>query len=501
MKQNNTRKNLILVCISQLVTIVSGLIIPRVILNQFGSEVNGLTGSINQFLSYISLIEGGLGSVYLSKLYKPLAQKDDKKLSRIVSAAKGYFKSLSIIFILYALVLATLYPLIVKSSFDYLYCFTLVLILGINLFVQYCFCITYKLLLQADQKAYVPLFVQTMISIVNIVITILVSHYCQSIHIVKFICALVYLLQPIVFKTYVTKSYKLKKVHADKNEVFPERWSCFGQNVAAFIHNNTDVTILTLLANLYYVSIYSVHTLVTAGIKGFITTLSQAFSPQVGHALAEGDSATIEKRIETYEVVSYFASTVLFGCCLCLINPFVQLYTIKVTDISYYSPLFAFLIILSEYFYCIKNPYLSVTYSAGKFRETAWAAYTEAAVNIVISIVLVLKFQLVGVAVGTLSAMVFRFLYQILYLKSHIVERSIKLPLKRFFISFITLLGCFAISRLFVIEVTTWLRWLIMGLLCFGMYVVTYSILLLLFDRAVIVRLLHSANNKKRMKI
>ena len=76
MKKNKTFTNTIFSILLQLVTIISGFIIPRLLLSTFGSEVNGLVSSINQFLNYITLIEGGLTGVITASLYKPLLNKD-----------------------------------------------------------------------------------------------------------------------------------------------------------------------------------------------------------------------------------------------------------------------------------------------------------------------------------------------------------------------------------------------------------------------------------------
>ena len=56
----------------QIVTIINGLIVPRLILESFGSELNGIVLSINQFLSYISLAEGGVTGVVSASLYRAL---------------------------------------------------------------------------------------------------------------------------------------------------------------------------------------------------------------------------------------------------------------------------------------------------------------------------------------------------------------------------------------------------------------------------------------------
>ncbi len=58
----------------QLVTFISGLIVPRLILSTFGSEANGLVSSITQFLNYIALVEGEL-AVWFLQLYMDHLQR------------------------------------------------------------------------------------------------------------------------------------------------------------------------------------------------------------------------------------------------------------------------------------------------------------------------------------------------------------------------------------------------------------------------------------------
>ena len=60
----------------QVVTIVCGFILPKVILNTFGSEVNGLVSSLTQVLSYINLLEGGISGVIQAALYKPIIENN-----------------------------------------------------------------------------------------------------------------------------------------------------------------------------------------------------------------------------------------------------------------------------------------------------------------------------------------------------------------------------------------------------------------------------------------
>ena len=61
MKKKLLATNTLVAIIYQLIVVVCGFILPRVILGEFGSELNGLVNSITQFLSVISFMELGVG--------------------------------------------------------------------------------------------------------------------------------------------------------------------------------------------------------------------------------------------------------------------------------------------------------------------------------------------------------------------------------------------------------------------------------------------------------
>ena len=86
----NTASSLIF----RICTIICGFILPRLILNSYGSEINGLVNSITQFLGIISFLELGVGAVIQSALYKPLAEKNDIEISKIVVSGQKFFSKI-----------------------------------------------------------------------------------------------------------------------------------------------------------------------------------------------------------------------------------------------------------------------------------------------------------------------------------------------------------------------------------------------------------------------
>ena len=135
--------------------VISGFILPRLILGTYGSEVNGLVDSITQFLGVITLLDLGVGAVVQSSLYKPLAENDEDSISRIFVSATKFFRRLATILLVYIVILIFAYPFLVNKSFDFSFTALLIGAISISSFAQYYFGIVNSLLLSADQRGYV----------------------------------------------------------------------------------------------------------------------------------------------------------------------------------------------------------------------------------------------------------------------------------------------------------------------------------------------------------
>ena len=159
----NTISSLLL----QLTNVISGFIVPRLILGAFGSNVNGLVNSITQFLGVITLLDLGVGAVVQSALYKPLANNDNKTISKIYVSANRFFKKLALILLMYVLILIALYPFLVNKSFGFIYTATLIGAICISSFAQYYFGIVNSILLSADQKGYIQYSAHIIAIIIN----------------------------------------------------------------------------------------------------------------------------------------------------------------------------------------------------------------------------------------------------------------------------------------------------------------------------------------------
>lgn len=445
----------------EIVTTISGLIIPRLILSSFGSEVNGLISSITQFLGYISLLQLGAGGVIRAALYKPLAVHDEKQISKIVKAADVFFGKIAVVSIAYIIVLSFLYPYISKSSFGFLYVSGMVLILGIDSVAQYAWGFPKRQLLYADQRSYTYDFIRIIAITVNVLATVLLIQLGCEIHIVKLASAIVFVLQPLGVNIYTTKHYKLVKHIEPDNGAVRQRWAGVGYSLADFVHKKTDIFVLTIISNLKEVSVYSIYSLVVNGINSIISMATYSFQSVLGDILAKNEKKALNNTMDLYIFLVHCISTIVFSVTLCLVIPFVKLYTHGITDIEYSRPFFAILIVTAEMMYCLRQPFQSIILAAGHFKQTQRGAIIEALINLCLSIILVMRFGIDGVAFGTVIGVLYRTIDLVLYLKRNIIYINIKSVFKRYLITLSQVISIVFVYNALNVQLNSVLMWIV----------------------------------------
>lgn len=456
--------NIVVSLTSQLVTLLCGLIVPQLMIRTFGSETYGAITSITQFLGYIALIEGGIGGVARAALYKPLADGNIDAISDVVFEIKGFFRRIGYVFIVYTLILACLFKYIGKvSEMDWIFTFTLVIVISISTLAQYFIGISYSILLQAAQKTYVVHAISIFTTVVNTIIIVILINFDCNVIIVKLVSSLIFVLRPIALWLYVRNRFKLNTSKTKDEIVLKDKWVGLGQHLAYFLYSHTDVMVLTVFGNLSMVAVYSVYHMITSHIQTLASSFTTGMEAFFGDMLAKKEFEMFHKVFSYYETLISCLAVVLFGVTAVLIVPFIEIYTHGVSDANYVEPVFAVVLTVASLIYCLRTPYTKVVVAAGHFKQTSTAAYGEAIINIVLSIILIGKWGLVGVAIATVIATAFREVCYVLYLQKNIISRSIRLFLKRTLINF----GCFILIYIFgnmiisCIEITNYIAWVI----------------------------------------
>lgn len=458
------KANLIVSMPYQIITMVYGFVLPRLILEKFGSEVNGLTQSISQFLGIISFLDMGLGQVVRSALYKPLADGDHQQISCIMVSGGNFYRKIAYALLGYVAVLIFLYPLFVEQSFGWHFIASLILVIAISTFAQYYFGIINEQLLHASQKSYLIYGTQIVCNLVNLVVCVWMIQLDCSIHAVKLAASLIFLIKPLFYGFYIRKHYSLdRKIRYDQ-EPISQKWNGIAQHISAVVLSGTDNIVLTLFSTLSNVSVYSVYYMIIGSIQNFYQSAAVSIQSAAGAVWAKQDDKRIQSMFTVVEYGLHAVTVFLFCCTGVLIVPFVQVYTNGLTDATYIQPLFAAVLVMAYGIRCLRTPYNIWILAAGHFKQTQRCHITAAALNLIISVIVVSRWGLIGVAVGTLIAMCYQTTWMAVYTTRHLVKSSAGHLLKQCFVDITTLALICVTTSWIELQQISYLGWFVMAI-------------------------------------
>lgn len=457
-------KNTAASLIAQITTLICGFILPRLFLQHYGSEVNGLVNSISQFLSVIAFLELGVGAVVQSSLYKPLAEKDNQQISKVMVSANKFFQRLARILLVYVISLMIIYPYIANQNFGFIYTATLIAAISISSFAQYYFGIVNSLLLNADQRGYIQYNAQTVTIILNTIVCAIMISMNGTIQVVKLVTSIIYLARPIILQIYVNNHYKINWKIKYTQEPIKQKWNGVAQHVASVVLDGTDTIVLTVFSTLSNVSIYSVYFLVVKGVKTLFLSVTNGIQALIGELWAKQELDQLKSFFGWIEWLIHTGTTYVFSCTAALIVPFIQVYTLGIRDANYIQPTFAILLTLANAMHCLRLPYNIMVLAAGHYKQTQRNYIVAAILNIVVSVLTVKIWGLIGVAIGTLVAMTYQTIWLAIYDSRHFIYWPLKKVIRQFLVDIISSFLIISFGSHIVLKDITYFNWFFMAI-------------------------------------
>lgn len=446
----------------QIITLLAGMITPRIMLTTYGSDINGLVSSINQFISYFNLVEAGLSAATIYALYSPLANKEYDKINSVVTASKNFYIQAGFIFTALTCMLALSYPLFVKSEvLSGIEVGILVLILGVSGALEFFTLAKYRTILTADQRSYVISITSCIIIILNTVIIFVLSKFKFSIVTLRLAVLLTVFLRSFILSFFVKRHYKFLDFNAvPDNSALNKRWDALYQQLLGSVQNGAPTVIATFFTNLKVVSVYSIYGMVLSGLNGVLSIFISGLSSSFGEVIAKKDDKLLQRTYSEFEYFYYMIIAVVYSVCFVVITPFIKLYTADITDINYIVPMYGFLFTLNGLLYNIKTPQGMLIISAGMYKETRWRSTVQAGIIVVMGIALAPFYGLYGIMVALCASNLYRTIDLLMFVPKYITKLSLWCTAKRMLrLLLCTVIIILIFSRVELI-ISTYVEWL-----------------------------------------
>ncbi|MBR6632979.1 MAG: sugar isomerase [Clostridia bacterium] len=486
----NARINAFLGFFNQFVILALGLVIPRLVLVNYGSEANGLLTTVTQIFTYVALLEAGIGNAAINAFYKPIVEQDKDGICDVFSATQKYFRKVTLIYAICVIVISFSYPLVVASELGYGTIFWVIFFQGMSGVVTFYFSAAYRQLLIADGKYYIISTIHLIIYILSSTSKIILMSFGVDIVFLQVLNFVITCIQIIMFICVMRKRYGyLKKVSDPNMAALAERKAFVVHEVSSTIFSSTDALVLSTFCSLKVASVYTVYNMVFTSLSSLINSVNNGLNYILGHVYAKNDPQKYEIVHDAYESIYMMSVFAIFTVAYILILPFVSLYTSSVVDIQYVDELLPILFVAIQLLSCSRAVASRLITISGHAKATQVRSIIEACINLVVSIVLVNLIGIYGVLLGTIVALLYRSNDIIIYSNKKILKRSPFCTYKKMLVYLsifaIVVFLCKVFKDSLISEISNYFAFIIYGIVCTPLSIIIYAFATLLVDKNV----------------
>ncbi|MBE5958144.1 MAG: transporter [Lachnospiraceae bacterium] len=433
-----TMKNISFTFANQILMLVLSFVSRTIFIRVLGVEYLGISGLFADVLGLLSMADLGINSAMAYSFYKPLAEKDYKKMAALTSFYKVIYNGIAIVVTFAGLLVTPFLRNIVNLERDIpnLEIYYLLSLAGIV--VSY-LCVYKTSVIVADQNNYIVTKINMVINIVKTVLQIIFLLIVRNYIVFLMISVAANIINNLIASRKSEKMYpfirnKEKLLREEKREIFNNIKSMVVFKLSSVMLNATDNILISTIVGTIAVGYYSNYQLVMKKINVLYTTVFSSMVASIGNLIVKENA---KKRYEIFRCelsIIFLISGVVVPCYTILINDLIRLWLGKnfifdnVTVIA---------IAMNMYLSCVLQPVWSYREATGMFRKTKWVMFLCACLNIVLSILLGYKIGIAGILfASSISRLLTSFWIDPWLLYRDFFERSSKGYFKDMFINF-----------------------------------------------------------------
>lgn len=409
MRSKSSAKNLVVALIGQAFGLIISFIARIIFVKFLSDEYLGLNGLFTNLLTMLSLVELGVGSALVYSLYKPLADGDNEKVKSLMDLYRKAYNIIGGVVLIIGILFIPFYRYLISevpsiSHLDFIY-ILFVLNTAISYFYSY-----KRSLIICDQKRYIATIYRYvfyfLLNVFQIIVLFLTHNY------------ILYLITQVVFTWLenICISIKADRMYPylkDKNikKLDKKELNTISKNVRAMLFhkiggvvvNSTDNILISKLVGLIAVGMYSNYYLITSALDTITAQFFNAITASVGNLGACTNPKKVKETFNTTFFLNYLIYGVITVCLLILFNPFIKVWLGKK-----YLFDFSVVLVITICFYLkgIRKTCLTYRDALGLFWHDRYKPIIESIINLVASIILGIKYGVLGIFMGTIISTV-----------------------------------------------------------------------------------------------
>jgi len=383
-------------------TFVALLLMPFVI-HSLGDRMYGLWIVIGSFLTFYGLFDFGLSSAVQRYISRALGTEDHKEANIIANTTLSIYLLVGLCVAIISIVIAVLTPLIASNLPDAPLFGKIILILGASSAIGFPMRVFSGVLtshLRYDLVTYIGLL-KLVLRTVFVVIFLKAGYGILALALITFAletmghlttCIVSFRIAPylLISRKFVAKTY-IRRLFEYSSMTFIAR-------LADRLRFNVDSFVIAAFVGLSSVTIYSIAARLVKYFMEFIMSAMGLMTPIFSQYEARGDYTSIREKFIFITKISGYLSFLVGGTLIIFGKAFIERWVGSEYIASY--PVLIILVIPFT-FALMQSPSIQLMYGISKHKFFAISNTIEGVANLVLSLILVRKLGLIGVALGT----------------------------------------------------------------------------------------------------
>ena len=403
MRTKNSIFNLLSDVLPQIFIILISFVKVKFFLEFMGSDNLGVYQLYAQILSYLSLAELGLTSAAMYYLYKPISEKNYKKINAILSGIRSTFMYILIImFIIGTILTFNISHFFKDSTFSNSFLMITFIIAFLTNVLGY-FVTPYVVMFDSSQEKYKYILYTQILLIVRHILQIFSIIVFKNLYVILLVELAFAIMQNILIRVLFKKNYPEVKFTEEKDYCFWKKTKdLIPHKIGTLVANNIDVLIISKFLGLSYVVIYNCYYYIIFNLSMLINRIGSATLASVGNLIVTEKKKSYNIFLE-YNAMLFFIATIICVPLALVISSFVELWYGKEMIVNNFTTIMFVLLLFYSIIRIVLNTFVS---AAALYKETLVCTITEIIINLVVSLSLVKKLGILGLLLGTLLSMV-----------------------------------------------------------------------------------------------
>ncbi len=405
-RKKKTAINTIAGVIDKFSMAIFNFIIRTVFIHTLGMQYTGVSSVFTDILSVLSLSELGMSTAIATALYKPLHDKDEEMIKKLMKFYKTAYRFIAAFILIAGIIILPFLDFFITKVPDIKENIKIIFLLYI-LKTSASYLLIYKTtLLSADQKQYLIVYRQFICSIIKYILEIIVLFMFKN-----FILYLVIdLIATIVQNYFVTKKAEKEYPYAfeknnlelsktDRKKIFKDIKGLSMYQISGTIGNSIDNILISKFISTAISGIYSSYSLIRKQIEVILKQFFSAVTPSIGNIVASGDT---EKQYKIFNRIFYLSFIVVNFCAVSmfiLFSPFIELW---IGEQYVLAERIAFVISFDCFLYILLQAIASFRTANGLFIKGQYRPLIMSILNIFLSILLIKKYGIFGTVLATI---------------------------------------------------------------------------------------------------